>query len=180
VEARELGAIDVLPRMDTVQTAGAWSLRRAYEGVAADLRELDIEPGAALDVQASDVGAVLDQAARNRSAYMWPWETAPRSIAHGILDDETYDWLAVVRAMLATAGRPIVVGETELRTANDLAVRTTGLDADETGTSGLAGVLNLLDRGAIGRDDRIAVLFTGTRHGARHLIGADDEKLPRT
>ncbi len=165
-EARRLGAIDSLPRFDTVQTTGAWPLRRAYERVAADLRELDMSVDGPLDLEAHDVRAVLDHAARDRAAYMWPWETEPRSIAHGILDDETYDWLAVVRAMLATGGRPIVVDDAELRAANDLAIRTTAIDADETGTSGLAGVLHLLDRVAIDRDERIAVLFTGARRGA--------------
>ena len=43
----------------------------------------------------------LAWAARHRSAFMWPWETEPHSVADGILDDETYDWLAVVRGMLA-------------------------------------------------------------------------------
>ena len=181
VEARGLGAIAALPRLDTVQTSGAWPLRRAHERVVADLRELEIDTRGPIDEETPDVRAVLDHAARTRSAYMWPWEIEPRSIAHGILDDETYDWLAVVRAMIASGGRPIVVDEAELRRANDLAARTTDLDADETGTSGLAGVLHLLDRGTIGRDDRIAVLFTGARRGDhRALIGADDEKLPRT
>ena len=47
----------------------------------------------------------LRRVAQHRSRYMWPWETAPVSVAHGILDDETYDWLAVERAML-THRRP--------------------------------------------------------------------------
>ncbi|HSL33192.1 MAG TPA: pyridoxal-phosphate dependent enzyme [Candidatus Limnocylindrales bacterium] len=162
-EARALGAIEALPRLDTVQTTGAAPLRRAFERVAADLRALEIDPTAPLDEAEPDVRAVLDHAARNRSAYMWPWESEPRSIAHGILDDETYDWLAVVRAMLGTGGRPVIVDEATLRRANDLAVRTTATNADETGTSGLAGLVDLVGRRAVGRDERIAVLFTGTR-----------------
>ena len=45
---------------------------------------------------------------------MWPWETVPHSLAHGILDDETYDWVALVDAMLATGGQAIVVDEDEI------------------------------------------------------------------
>ncbi len=52
---------------------------------------------------------------------MWPWETEPVSLAHGILDDETYDWLAVVRAMLLTGGRSVVVDEDTIEAANQLA-----------------------------------------------------------
>ena len=42
------------------------------------------------------IDAALAYAARHRSDFMWPWEAEPHSVAHGILDDETYDWLAVV------------------------------------------------------------------------------------
>jgi hypothetical protein len=33
---------------------------------------------------------------------MWPWNEEPRSIAHGIRDDETYDWFTIVTGMLAS------------------------------------------------------------------------------
>jgi len=36
--------------------------------------------------------AVLERATKHRSEFMRPWETMPQSVAHGILDDETYDW----------------------------------------------------------------------------------------
>ena len=162
-EAGALGVIEALPRLDTVQTAGAWPLRRAYERIAADLRDRGLDPAGALDADLPAVREVLDRAARHRSAYMWPWETEPASIAHGILDDETYDWLAVARAMLATGGRPIVVDEAELREANELAVRATGIQADATGSAGLAGLVQLHRRGEIEPNERIAVLMTGIR-----------------
>ena len=162
-EARALGVLEALPRLDTVQTRGAWPLRRAYERIAADLRDRGLDPAGALDADLPAVREVLDRAARHRSAYMWPWETEPASIAHGILDDETYDWLAVTRAMLATGGRPIVVDEAELREANELAVRATGIQADATGSAGLAGLVQLHRRGEIEPNERIAVLMTGIR-----------------
>ena len=42
-------------------------------------------------------------------------------------------------------------------------MQQTGIDADHTGTSGLAGLIELLDRGKVGPDERVAVLFTGAR-----------------
>jgi threonine synthase len=94
---------------------------------------------------------------------MWPWEEEPRSVAHGILDDETYDWLAVVEGMLRSGGSPVVVGEDVLVQANRLAVSTTGIDVDPTGSSGLAGLLALRDRGDVGDHERVGVLFSGVR-----------------
>ena len=67
----------------------------------------------------------------------------PQSIAHGILDDETYDWLAVVEGMLATGGAPVVVDEETLARRTTLAREATGIDVDPTGSAGLAGLLAL-------------------------------------
>jgi len=134
---REAGAT---PRLDTVQTEGAWPLKRAYDR----LGERDVA-----------------YAVSHRSELMWPWEDEPHSIAHGILDDETYDWVAVVESMRATGGVPIVVDEATLVRANELGRGTTRIDVDPTGSSGLAGLLALRGRGEVGDDERVAVLFTG-------------------
>ena len=162
-EARELGAIDRIPRIDTVQTEGTWPLKRAFEAVE--------ERGG------SD--RALRYAATHRSQFMWPWAQAPSSIAHGILDDETYDWLAVLEGMLATGGRPTVASEDLLAHANALAQLTTGIDVDPTGSAGLAGLLALQRAGEVSADERVAVLFTGVVRTAPHERRKDDEKLPR-
>ena len=141
-EAAALGAIPRSPRIDTVQTAGAWPLRRAFD-------RLD--------------GHDAAYAAHHRSEFMWPWEEEPHSVAHGILDDETYDWVAVVEGMLATGGTPVVVDEATLERANALGREATGIDVDHTGSSGFAGLLALAERGEIGRGENVAVLFTGVR-----------------
>ena len=162
-EARQLGAMDRIPRVDTVQTEGAWPLKRAFEAVEA----------------LGDSDLALRYAATHRSQFMWPWEQAPSSIAHGILDDETYDWLAVVEGMLATGGRPVVASEALLAHANALAQLTTGIDVDPTGSAGLAGLLALRQAGEVADDERVAVLFTGAVRTASHERRKDDEKLPR-
>jgi threonine synthase len=162
-EAVELGVLEKVPRLDTVQTEGAWPLKRAYDEIAR-----------------GDPEDALRFAARHRSAFMWPWEDEPRSVAHGILDDETYDWLAVVEGMLETGGRPVVVDEDVLARANDLARHATGIDVDHTGTAGLAGLLALRAAGEIGDDERVAVLFTGAVRAAPPERRPRDEELPRT
>lgn len=168
-EAAALGILDMMPRLDTVQTTGGWPLGRAYDRVVARLRDagVEVEPGRPLDLGLAAVADALAEVARHRSAYMWPWEAEPVSIAHGILDDETYDWQAVVRAMLATGGTPTVVDEATLAEAETLGRDTTGIDADATGTAGLAGLLDLLRRGDVRPDETVAILFTGARRVAR-------------
>ena len=163
-EGVALGALAAMPRIDTVQTEGAWPLKRALDAVG----------------KRGNAKHALGFASHHRSAFMWPWEDEPRSIAHGILDDETYDWLAVVEGMLATGGRALVVDEKTLEEANVLARETTGIDVDHTGSAGLAGLLAQRALGHIADDERVAVLFTGVVRTAPPPRRKDDEEFPRT
>lgn len=111
-----------------------------------------------------DVEEWMAVAAAHADELMWPWEQTPHSIADGIIDDVTYDWLGVVEGMLRSEGSPLTVSEDELLRANDLARRHTSIDADYTGTAGLAGLMHLYAATEAPRHDQsIAVLFTGTR-----------------
>jgi threonine synthase len=157
-DAVTLGAIERAPRLDTVQTRGAWPLARAHNRL---LDEHGLPAGTPVD--AADVHDALRAAANKRSRYMRPWETPPESIAHGILDDETYDWLAVEHAMLTTGGRALVVDEDDLVRANAVAREATGIDADETGTAGVAGLLALGAAGHLDPSESVAVVLSGVR-----------------
>ena len=150
-EAAQLKAIPRSPRVDTVQTRAASPLKRAYERVAARI------------AQGGSPAETLAYAAAHRSEFMWPWEKTPHSVAHGILDDETYDWLAVVTGMLLTQGEPLIVDEPLLEEANSIGRETTGIDVDHTGSAGLAGLMSLVRSGSIGADENVAVLFTGVK-----------------
>jgi threonine synthase len=153
-EAAELGQLGRLPRVHTVQTRGAHPLERAYGRVRALLPD---DPGP------DAVRRAVARAAVHRSAFMQAWATQPASVATGILDDETYDWRAVVEGMLLTGGRPLVVSESSLAEANRLAVAATGIPVDPTGSAGLGGLLEMRRSGGIGDHDRVAVLFTGLK-----------------
>jgi threonine synthase len=180
--ARDLGRLSRIPAIHAVQTAGGFPLIRAWRRVArALLSELGAPtaPGAdlAADAEASRADAAaahwliananaaavhraVDAAAGDRARFMWPWETEPKSAASGILDDETYDWLAVVRGMLLTGGWPVVASEANVLEAY-CEGRGAGIKASATGTAGLAGAMTLAGAGLLDRHDRVGVLFTG-------------------
>ncbi len=107
-DAVQLGALARMPRIHAVQTLAVHPLKRSYEAVTARiLTRLGREPSlqgyerraeAILAYAASPmVAEEVHYAATHRSEFMRPWEREPRSIAAGITDDETYDWLAVTR-----------------------------------------------------------------------------------
>lgn len=170
-DAVALGVLPAMPRLCTVQTRGAWPLRRAYErvvqAVAAKVGQTPpTEPRMRADwlrhaVPAPVVDEALRHAATHRSAFMWPWESTPRSVAHGILDDETYDWFSLVEGMIHTGGFPVVADEPTLIEAREAVRRTLSVDATATGTAGMAGVMQLHRSGALRGGEIVATLLTG-------------------
>jgi threonine dehydratase len=121
-------------RLDTVQAAGCAPLADAWERVAA-----------------------IDHPERYWPQVMRPWSD-PHSVADGILDDETYDWIATAEAMIESGGVPVVATEEEIVRAHELATAA-GFHASPTGSAGLAGVL--ANRAGIRHGDHVAVVMSG-------------------
>src|SRR5439155_1027919 len=100
-DAGRLGAIRAVPQLFAVQTEGGHPLQRAYDRMKArivdrlmtlGLARNERDPNPIADrIDRPEVQDELAYARANRSMFMWPWEEEPKSIAHGILDDETYD-----------------------------------------------------------------------------------------
>lgn len=123
-------------RLYPVQTEGCAPLRRAWDRLAP---EFDFEAAAA------DPGS-----------YMWPWEDEPHSLATGILDDVTYDWLPLLKRTRETGGEPIVVAESFVTKAYAMAHQHTTIPVCATGSSGLAGALS-----APPNSPRTVLVFSG-------------------
>lgn len=149
-EAKQLGVLTVEPQLHAVQTEGAWPLRRAWQRLADRLA-----------AGRHDAETEISLAARNKRDFMWPWESEPKSIAHGILDDETYDWLAILRGMHETGGYACTASEETLARANALAREKTGIRVDPTGSAGLAGLVQMVEEGLVARGETVGVVFSG-------------------
>lgn len=110
-------------------------------------------------------------AAAELAPLMEPWPREPRSIAAGILDDVTYDWLPVASWTLRTGGRPILVDEETLAEAVAVA---SGVQPrpDATGAAGLAGFLQAR-RSGTSCDLEPVVLLTGVDRSTG-VVGAPE------
>ena len=104
---------------------------------------------------------ILKECAGNIRKFMWAWESEPHSIAHGILDDVTYDWFKIIQGMLRSGGIAVTVSEQELINANNIAKSISGINVDPTGSSGFAGYIKLKKLNIISKDSATAVIFTG-------------------
>jgi threonine synthase len=141
--AADLGAALCPPggpsRLHPVQAAGCAPLVRAWQ-------------------RAGEAGIAPDALGAHWDELMTPWSD-PASLADGILDDETYDWLDVCAATAHSGGRPVVATERHILDAHRLA-RRAGFRASPTGTAGLAGVLAV--RAEIDPGERVLIVATGT------------------
>ncbi len=119
-----------------VQTQGCAPLARAWESARTD-----------------------EHPAEHWVTHMWPWETEPTSLADGILDDETYDWVADVAQLKRTGGDVVVVDEETVFLAATMGVEVSGIAASPTGTAGLAGLL--VSQSRFTPNSNVAVMFSG-------------------
>jgi threonine synthase len=99
--------------------------------------------------------------AQHWTKHMWAWENEPVSLADGILDDETYDWVADIAQIQRTGGKVVVASELQVVEASSVAPQTTMIDASPTGTAGVAGLLSI--RAELSNTARVAVVLSGVR-----------------
>tara|TARA_R110002073_G_scaffold225022_5_gene385330 strand:- start:25444 stop:26727 length:1284 start_codon:yes stop_codon:yes gene_type:complete len=140
--AKDAGILSALPRFHAVQTHNAHPLVRAWRRM-------------------SELAEPAQSARSHRSDFMWPWEEEPISIAGGILDDETYDWLSIVTGLEKSEGSATTVTEAQLQSANTLALASTGIQVCTTGTAGFAGLQAMRTSGSLAPNVSPLVLFTG-------------------
>jgi threonine synthase len=117
--------------------------------------------GCAPFARALDRSVELADPARSWSTVMVPWSD-PHSLADGILDDETYDWLGVLDMVRRTGGDAVVAAETHVIAAHRLAVEA-GFNVSATGAAGLAGLLEVggAQEGRFAPDERVGVVMSG-------------------
>ena len=99
--------------------------------------------------------------AQHWTKHMWAWENEPVSLADGILDDETYDWVADIAQIQRTKGKVVVASESHVVEASSIAPQITSIDASPTGTAGVAGLLSI--RAELSNTERVAVVLSGVR-----------------
>ncbi len=165
-----------LPRFHAVQTLGGYPLVRAWRiaiddvtaRLAGGLAAAAVDPRFAVEAAAGKAAAhsrasIYRRMAEEPECYMWPWHNAPRSIASGILDDETYDFADCIEAMLESRGVALAVSEEALTKSRDLTESATDVPISYTGAAGLAGLLTAVELGIVRPGQRVGVILSGAR-----------------
>ena len=161
--ADQATAAGVAPAASFVQVGGgafAGSLGRGVreKGLSGSLLVVQTEGCAPFDRAMAGV-AGDDAPARRWAEVMTPWSD-PASLADGLLDDETYDWLSVLHEVRASAGDSVVVAERLVVEAHELA-SAAGYRVSPTGSAGLAGLLAAGGAARFGASSQVVVVMSG-------------------
>jgi threonine synthase len=93
-----------------------------------------------------------------------PWD-GPETIAGGLADVYPWDGDAGLLALKETGGLAEKVSDSEILKAQRLLASTEGIFAEPTGVAALAGLVKLIRRGVVTKDDAVVLLVTG--HGLK-------------
>lgn len=85
-----------------------------------------------------------------------------QTIADGIAVGTPRNWRKALRAVRDSAGTFVTVTDEEILDAVRFLARSTGLWGEPAAVAGVAALPALLDRGVIGRDERVLLMITGT------------------
>eukprot|EP00928_Gymnodinium_smaydae_P021630 TRINITY_DN18462_c0_g2_i1.p1 TRINITY_DN18462_c0_g2~~TRINITY_DN18462_c0_g2_i1.p1 ORF type:complete len:1048 (-),score=213.49 TRINITY_DN18462_c0_g2_i1:272-2947(-) len=133
--AENIGILPGLPEFHTVQGEGCAPLAKCYEALRARM------PAEGRVSEADAVKLVKEASQRERDVMqVWP---DPQGAAHGIQDDETYDWQKVCEGMLRTGGTVHTISDNCILEAWDSARKSTKVNMCHTGVCGYAGVMHL-------------------------------------
>jgi len=138
--AEQLHRVDVAPAAVYAQVGGGAFAACLSQGLDHRVPLVAVQAEGAAPLHAALQRAnAADHPERKWADIMRPWPN-PHSLADGILDDETYDWIAVRNAIDESGGRSLVVPESAIEQAH-AAASAAGFDVSHTGSAGLAGAL---------------------------------------
>jgi NAD(P)-dependent dehydrogenase (short-subunit alcohol dehydrogenase family) len=89
-------------------------------------------------------------------------EAYPKSVASGLLDPYPWDGDAALVAVRKTKGSGVAVNDEEILQAVRELAGYEGVFAEPSGAAGIAGLKRMISEGSVSKDDRVAVLVTGS------------------
>jgi len=136
-----------------------------------EYKELDIvdELPVMHAVQGAGCAPLVAAFRENRAIETWK---EPRTIATGLADPFTWDGERVLAAMKDNGGQAVGVEDEPIVEAQKMLARYEGIFAEPTGTASLAGLLDLIDKGIISKDETVVVEVTG--HGFKDLAQVEE------
>jgi len=167
VEGKKTCAIEIaeqlcwdVPDIVFISMGDGCCISGLYKGFR-DMLELDLidHMPRLVGVQAKGASPIFDAVKNNREHVIFgPADTIADSISVGA----PRNWAKALRAIRASGGTSVSVTDNEILSAITELAQASGVFGEPAGVTGFAGFCNMARKGMIGKDERIAVVVTGS------------------
>ena len=148
------------PRHVVSPVAGGTLLPRILKGFE-ELRDLGLVEGDLPAIHAAQAAGCAPVVRALDGGLEYPDPVKPKTLAKSIAIGNPADGFQVLRAVRATGGSGAMVEEDEIIAGIQLLAETEGIFTEPAGGTTMAATRQLIERGAIPRDESIVVCITG-------------------
>ncbi len=152
--------------------AGGTLLPRIFRGFR-ELREIGLVHGDLPKIHAAQAAGCAPVVRALQEGLEFPEPVKPSTIAKSIAIGNPADGFQVVRTVTATGGSGVASSDEQILQAMELLAETEGIFTEPAGGATLAGAVQLVNSGAIRRDESVVVCITGNGYKtAAETIGS--------
>jgi threonine synthase len=148
------------PRHVVSPVAGGTLLPRIYRAFR-ELREMDLVSGELPKIHAAQAAGCAPVVRALQEGLEFPEPVKPATIAKSIAIGNPADGFQVVKTVTASGGSGVASTDEAILQAMELLAETEGIFTEPAGGATLAGALQLVESGAIPRNESVVVCITG-------------------
>jgi threonine synthase len=157
------------PRHVVSPVAGGTLLPRILRGFR-ELKEVGLVDGELPHVHAAQAAGCAPVVRALDAGLEYPEPVRPDTIAKSIAIGNPADGYQVLRSVRSTGGSGSAVSDPQIIDAIQLLAETEGIFTEPAGGTTLAGAIDLLRRGVIGRDESVVVCITGNGYKTAEVV----------
>jgi threonine synthase len=156
--------------------AGGTLLPRIARGLR-ELREIGLVTGDLPHIHAAQAAGCAPVVNAILEGHDYPDPVKPNTIAKSIAIGNPADGYQVVQTIRSTGGTGTAVSDEQIVDAIRLLAETEGIFTEPAGGTTLAGTIDLVNRGVIGKGESVVVCITGNGYKTTEVV-ADKLKEP--
>jgi threonine synthase len=156
--------------------AGGTLLPRIARGLR-ELRTVGLVDGELPRIHAAQAAGCAPVVQALESGADHPEPVRPNTIAKSIAIGNPADGYQVIQTVRGTGGAGTAVSDAQIVRAIRLLAETEGIFTEPAGGTTLAGAIDLVERGVIGRDESVVVCVTGNGYKTTEVV-ADEVTTP--
>ena len=152
-----------------VPVAGGTLLPRIARGLR-EFKELGLVAGELPRIHAAQAAGCAPIVRALDAGADFPEPVRPNTIAKSIAIGNPADGHQVLQTVRSTGGQGTAVSDVEIVAAIRLLAETEGIFTEPAGGTTLAGAVDLIQRGVIGKDDSLVVCVTGNGYKTAEVL----------